>query len=237
MGVIKNTIEDLKELKDLMPKIKEFIKKHKWKIIFIGAPILICVIIVILVLVQMQFAISQVSINYSEITLGLGETAELHATVLLSNNKQNNKVVWSSSNPSVISVDQSGKIIALERGTSEITAQASWFGKSMSTVCTVNVKTKPTGYSILLSTNSASTSETVKVYVKTLPEDEVTNIDIYAVAPSGEVFQRKLSDNGYNFHTETGTWTIYAVIENSIGSYTGKEPDEIAYLDVSGTAY
>ncbi len=224
-------------IKFIWSSICRTIKNNILKSIIFAAIILVVIVFGICIYIESQVTISQVSINHTEITLSPDETAELYATVLLSNNKQNSKVTWSTNNPDVVSIDKFGNITAHEKGTAEITAQAKHFGKFATAVCTVNVKTAPTGYSILLSTDEASTSEIVKVYVNTLPEDEVTNITVCAEAPSGEIFARQLSDDGYYFYTETGTWKIYAVIENSTGSYTGTKPDEIAYLDVSGKTY
>ena len=119
----------------------------------------------IFLLIEVNATISQVSINYTELTLRPDENVELYATVLLSNNKQRNKVVWSSSNSDIVSVDEFGKITAHKKGTAEITAQAKHFDKYDTAVCTVNVKTEPTGYSIFLSAYTASTNDTVKVYV------------------------------------------------------------------------
>lgn len=240
MGTASEVKSFLELIKEYFPKLVAAWKQSKKKriqVIIIASLVLVIGLVAIVFWLQNRITISQVSIDYKEIILSPGETTELHATVLLSNNKQNSKVTWSSNNPSVVSVDKFGVITAVEKGTAEITAQASRFGKSERAVCTVNVRTGPTGYSILLSTDTASTTEIVKVYVNTKPNDEVTNITICAVSPSGEVFTRQLSDDGYYFYTETGKWTIYAVIENSEGSYTGSEPDEIAYLDVSGTTY
>lgn len=240
MGIIgdsKDLITIYKENKEQIKKPLNYLKEHIWVRIIIIVLVLAVIIGVVLFRINIKIDISQVSINYKEITLNINDTAELNATVLLSNNKTYNKVIWSSNNPDVVSVDKSGKITANKKGTAEITAQASRFGKSAAAVCTVNVNTAPTGYSISLSTDEALTNEIVKVYVTTLPEDNVTNINIYAIAPSGEEFVRKLSDSGYYFYTETGTWKIYAMIENSEGSYIGTKPEEIAYLEVSGKTY
>ena len=184
-----------------------------------------------------KITISQVNIDYKNLDLQMGDTAILHATALLSNGKTYNNIIWYSSNPSVAEVDSDGAVAAVSKGTAEITAQATRFGKSSFVVCTVTVKCAPTGYSILLSANEAATTEIVKVHVYTLPEEEVNKITIYAVSPSGQAYKRALNDDGYYFYNETGRWTIYAEIENSSGSYIGKEEDEIAYLDVSGQTY
>lgn len=238
----------IKKIIDLLKKILNFkkydiyvikgliigIKKNITTIIIISLIAILFLILGICLLIEINVTISQVSVNYTELTLRPDENAELYATVLLSNNKQHNKVVWSSSNSDIVSVDESGKITAHKKGTAEITAQAKHFDKYDTAICTVNVKTEPTGYSIFLSAYTASTRDTVKIYVNTKPEDEVTNKIIYGIAPSGKPFHFQLSDKGYNFCSETGRWKVYAVIENSMGSYTGIQPNEIAYLDVYG---
>ncbi len=240
MGVIgdgKDLITIYKENKGQIKKVFHYLKEHIGLSIIIIIFILAIIIGAVVLYINVKIDISQVSINHRELTLNINDTEELNATVLLSNNKTYSKVIWSSNNPDIVSVDKFGKITAHKKGTAEITAQTSRFGKSAAAVCVINVNTAPTGYSILLSTDEALTTEIVKVYVTTLPEDNVTNITIYAIAPSGEEFIRKLSDSGFYFYTETGTWKIYAMIENSEGSYVGTKADEIAYLEVSGETY
>lgn len=232
--IIKKIIDSKKynfyPVKHLCERIKRNIKTF--------IIVLIAAILVIALCVHINFeynvTISKISINYTELTLCPEETAELYATVLLSNNKQHNNVTWSSNNSDIVSIDKYGKITAHKKGTAEITAQANRFGKFDVAVCTVNVKTAPMGYSIFLSAYTASTKDIVRVYINTKPEDEVTNIIVYGIAPSGKPFPMQLSDRGYNFCAETGRWKVYATIENSIGSYTGTKPDEIAYIDISG---
>ena len=244
--IVQKIINLIKKIIDIMKKIinlkkynfytiKDLYIKIKNNIKIVITLLIVAILIIapgIYFFIESKITISQVSINYTELTLRPDETAELYATVLLSNNKQHSKVVWSSNNSDIVSVDEFGKITAHKKGTAEITAQAKQFDKYDTAVCTVNVKTEPTGYSIYLSAYTASTSDKIKVYVNTKPEDEVTNIIVYGIAPSGEPFHMQLSDRGYNFYTEVGRWKVYAVIENSMGSYTGTKPGEIAYLDV-----
>lgn len=246
--MVDKIVDLIKKIIDLMKKILDLkkynfyalknlyikIKKNIKTVIIISLIAILFLVIGIYLLIESNAAISKVSINYTELTLRPDENVDLYATVLFSNNKQHNKVVWSSSNSDIVSVDESGKITAHKKGTAEITAQAKHFDKYDTAVCTVNVKTEPTGYSIFLSAYTASTRDTVRIYVNTKPEDEVTNIIVYGIAPSGKPFPLKLSDRGYKFCSEVGRWKVYAVIENSMGNYTGTQPNEIAYIDVSG---
>ncbi len=72
-----------------------------------------------------------VIIDKSEITIEYGKTAQLTATVT----DIEEEVVWSSSNESIVKVDQEGKVTAVEEGTATITAKA---GKKTAT-CKVTV--------------------------------------------------------------------------------------------------
>lgn len=79
-------------------------------------------------------AVSSVSVSPSNIMLEVGGSARLSASVSPSN-ATNQKVSWSSSNTSVATVDGSGNVKAVDRGTARITATCD--GKSGS--CTITV--------------------------------------------------------------------------------------------------
>lgn len=67
---------------------------------------------------------SSVSLNYSSITLNMGNTKQLKATVSPSNAK-NKSVTWSSNDTSVASVSSSGKVTAKGPGVATITVKTS----------------------------------------------------------------------------------------------------------------
>lgn len=64
--------------------------------------------------------VSGVSLNNTELTLKIGETAKLVATIT-PEDATNKNVTWESSDPSVVSVDAEGNIKALKEGTATIT--------------------------------------------------------------------------------------------------------------------
>lgn len=76
-----------------------------------------------------------VTLNKSEITLNINGTETLTATVK-PDNATNKTVTWTSDKPEIASVDNSGKVKAVAKGTAIITATAN--GKSA--ICTVTVK-------------------------------------------------------------------------------------------------
>ena len=80
-------------------------------------------------------AVSSVSLDKTSVSLNVGESVTLAATVK-PDNATNKTVSWSSSNASVASVDASGKVSAVAEGTATITAKA---GDKTAT-CSVTVK-------------------------------------------------------------------------------------------------
>ena len=78
--------------------------------------------------------VKSVSINGGDVTMQTGETKTLSAIVSPSN-ATNKKVTWSTSNPMVASVDNSGTITARKSGT--VTIKATAGGKSASVTVTI----------------------------------------------------------------------------------------------------
>ena len=85
--------------------------------------------------------VTGVSLNKSETTLTVGGTAQLTATVTPTN-ATNQNVTWESSNPSVATVDESGKVTAIAPGEATITVTTE--DGSKTATCTVIVHTATT---------------------------------------------------------------------------------------------
>lgn len=91
---------------------------------------------------------TSITLDKSELTLDVGETGTLTAT--LHPEGTNSSVQWSSSDPSVASVTESGLITACSTGKTSITATATVGGASAS--CLVTVQEAPaTTYSVSIS--------------------------------------------------------------------------------------
>ena len=84
--------------------------------------------------------VSGVSLDVTELTLNIGESKKLTATVK-PDNATDKAVVWTSADPAVAAVDDMGKVTALSAGTTVITAKAG----GVSAACTVTVAQKKTG--------------------------------------------------------------------------------------------
>lgn len=81
--------------------------------------------------------ISSITLNKSTDSLSVGQSDTLVATVT-PDNAANKTVKWTSSDPTIVSVDENGKITAHEKGTATITATTT-DGSNLSASCTVMV--------------------------------------------------------------------------------------------------
>ena len=84
-------------------------------------------------------AVESVSLDKSELTLEVGDEATLTATVSPAD-ATDKEVSWSSSDPSVATVDEGGKVVAKAPGTTAVTVTTKDGAKSAS--CAVTVKAK-----------------------------------------------------------------------------------------------
>ena len=87
--------------------------------------------------VQLQVVPTSVALNKTTLSLDIGKTSNLKATVYPSN-AANKKYTWSSSNTSVATVDSNGKVTAKKAGTATITVKTS-NGKTANCKVTVNL--------------------------------------------------------------------------------------------------
>ena len=87
---------------------------------------------------KIEILVSSITLNNSTIELDKGNTATISATIAPSNATIKN-IVWTSSNPQIATVDQSGKVTALTPGIATITAMAN-DGSNVSASCKVVVK-------------------------------------------------------------------------------------------------
>ena len=83
--------------------------------------------------------VESVTLNTTSLSMDEGETQSLMATVSPSN-ADNKKIIWSSSNSSVATVDDRGTVTAIAPGTATITAKSDDGGKTATCSVTVNSK-------------------------------------------------------------------------------------------------
>lgn len=175
--------------------------------------------------------ITQVMLSDDVLNMTTGDIGALSATVLYSNNTESSEVHWASSNKAVIQVNDNGQLTAVSAGSATITAQASNRKSTMSAECIITVTDPMNGYSI--SVQRTAVENYVYIYVQ--PEDDdVSQITIYAKAPSGVVHTPSIDRNNlYHFYTETGTWTIYAALKSPRGTYEASEPEDFVTIEIN----
>lgn len=183
--------------------------------------------------------VTKVTLDRKSADLYVDEDLDLTATVFYSNNeseKNGSAVKWESSNTSVADVDQNGHVRLHGPGTSEITVQASINNSAQSDTCIVSVKervTPPSGYTILLSSSTATLGSSFRIYI-TPYEADATEIWVHAKAPSGaEDAYLWNKDQPYEIETETGIWTIWATIKNEAGAYEANKPEDFATIEIT----
>ena len=185
-----------------------------------------------------SIAVTGVTLSQNSLSLTVGESATLTATVTPANATAQT-VTWSSSNPDVASVDQNGLVKALREGSATITASVG----GQSAACTVSVKEPPyTGkysYEVFTSVGDNGTisvdryaTEGDKVTIEVAP-DEAYLLDELVVTANGK--EVELTDNGdgtYTFTMPSADVRISATFAED-PDWTEPEPEPEPSTDVS----
>lgn len=156
--------------------------------------------------------VTGVSLNKISTTIGRGETETLTATV--EPDGTGSAVEWESSNPSVATVDQNGKVTAVSAGNAIITATAG--GKSASCKVTVNVPLK--GITITGNQTSIRKGTTTQLSVSFDPEDTTDSKEL--IWSSDDPGTASVDQNGLVTAIADGTTIIRARSGNVEGTYS-----------------
>lgn len=154
--------------------------------------------------------VESVSLNSTSMTMVEGDSQSLMATVSPST-ATNKKVIWSSSNSSVATVDDRGTVTAIAPGTAIITAKSEDGGKTATCSVKVNAKVYPVE-SISLDKTSASlkVGETTTLTATIKPEN-ASNKKVIWSSSNGEIATVK---DGVVTAIKEGEATITAKTEN-----------------------
>ncbi len=142
-------------------------------------------------------AVSGVTLNKSSFELGVGKSATLRATVTPAN-AANPDVSWSSSDTSVATVDNNGKVTGVAFGEAVITVTTVDGGKTASATC--KVVEDPSGSDDEITLKGKKNAEiTVSISFETNGADEVDSY--YSISKSGKkaVLYKKMHKKGYTF--------------------------------------
>lgn len=164
-------------------------------------------------------SVSDVTLNKTSITLDKGKSTTLTATVKPSD-ASNKAVTWSSSNTSVATVNNSGKISAIGKGTAVITVKSKDTGKTATCKVTVNVPV--TGVSISGAADVALDFNNVKnkyyqCSVSVVPSDASNKSVTFK---SSDTSVATVSSTGKITALKRGTATI--TVTTADGGYTDK---------------
>jgi len=225
-------ISAFKDPKELIDKLSSLNKRQK-----ILGTILLILIAGIAVLAYICFSgaftstITQVVLSDYSLSMNTGDVGALSATVLYSDNTEGSEVLWVSSNEAVVHVDENGQLTAVSAGSATITAQAANRKSTQSAECIVTVLEPLKGYSISVRRTAVENY----VYIHVRPEDDdISQIVLYAQAPSGEVYTPPIDENDlYRFYTETGVWTVYAALISPRGTYEASKPEDFVTIEVN----
>lgn len=159
-----------------------------------------------------------------------GDTGALSATVLYSDNSVGDDVRWVSSNRAAVLIDEEGRLTAVAKGESVITAQASNRKSAERAECIVTVADPLRGYALSVRRTALDNY----VYIDIQPHDTgVMEIKIYAKSPSGEIYSPTINENNlYHFYTETGSWTVYASLTGENGIYEAHRPEDFVQIEI-----
>ena len=126
--------------------------------------------------VQVNTPVMDVVLAQTELSVGDGETAQLEA-IVAPEDATNKKVLWSSDNPAVATVDENGIVTGVEPGEAVITATTVDGGFTATAYITVFRIAKK----IELNTNEVTviTGQTVSLTATVLPEDAVDKTVIW----------------------------------------------------------
>ena len=116
--------------------------------------------------------IEKITLSDEKLILNVGKTKKLKETVTPNDITTNTEVKWSSSNPTVATVDSNGKVTALKKGTATITVKAVE-GLGAKAVCKVVVK-QPVK-SIRLNVKSKTLKVGQRLKIKAIAKPDTAN--------------------------------------------------------------
>jgi uncharacterized protein YjdB len=148
-----------------------------------------------------------ISINYEELSVVKGDTAQLTAKTIPEDTTEDKAIVWSSSDPEVATVDGNGLVTAIKTGKATIKAKSELTGFSGS--CEITVVSPMTGISMDKTTLTVNRDRTDKLTVIFSPED--TTDDRIVTWSSSDPSIADVDQQGNVTGHKIGTATITAM--------------------------
>lgn len=149
-----------------------------------------------------RIAVTSIELNQTNLSINLGETATLVATVK-PDNATDKTVAWSSSDTEVATVDETGKVKAIKEGSATITAKAG----VKTAECKVTVCIPVTSIELDKTRLELKENETVKL-IATVKPDNATDKTVTWTSSDSEVVS--VDNSGEVVALKGGTATITA---------------------------
>lgn len=189
---------------------------------------------------------ASIKLNSSSYTMAVGQTYKLTSTVI-PETEANAKVTWTSSNTSIVSVDDNGSIKALSPGTATITAKTLNGNKQASctvTVLTPSIKLNSTSKSLYINDTATLTATVTPegAVVKWESSDSkivtVENGKIKAVSSGDATITATITVGGtdYSASCKVNVAQAYATLDkSSLSMYIGDAYTFTSKVSPSGT--
>ena len=186
------------------------------------------------------YAVTGVTLDRTTLSLEMGETATLLATVL-PEDARDKTVTWSSGNTAVATVDQQGKITTVSPGTAQITVTTKDGSFSASCALTVVERIVPItsiSYAEKGKTVKMNMGESYNIRVKVSPDDATEQITV-SPAINCPVVCNPTKETGTPYWNvlvtalyKTGTGAIF--IDSASGNYSTQVMFSISKIAVTG---
>ena len=186
------------------------------------------------------YAVTGVTLDRTTLSLEMGETATLVATVL-PEDARDKTVTWSSGNTAVATVDQQGKITTVSPGTAQITVTTKDGSFSASCALTVVERIVPItsiSYAEKGTTVKMNMGESYNIRVKVSPDDATEQITV-SPAINCPVVCKPTKETGTPYWNvlvtalyKTGTGAIF--IDSASGNYSTQVMFSISKIAVTG---
>ena len=180
--------------------------------------------------------VSAVSISSTSATLEVSQTKKLTATVSPSN-ATNKNITWSSSKPTIASVDQNGTVTALKTGTTTITAKSN-NNKTASCTITVIANVIPvSNVTVAPPSTSLKVGQTKKLYVTVEPSNATEKNVIWSSSNSSIVtVDQNANITGVSAGTAQITATSVNGIKSSCTVTVTPSPVDVSAVSISSTS-
>lgn len=154
--------------------------------------------------------VSGISLEDTVKSMYIGQSSELKASVL-PETATNQKIAWSSSNTSVVTVTSKGKLTALAKGTAIITAKTDDGGYTATCAVTVNEKVPVTGFTLDTYAAKMIKGDSVTIVATILPSN-ASEKEISWTSSNEKI--AKVSSDGVVTALATGEAIIKAVTKD-----------------------